>query len=283
MISHISHGYCTDGASHRANNKPLKTLQHRPKEESPPPSRLPGLNYALLKEAALKKKLQDIGIPAWGKKELLIRRHTEWLHLWNSNCDASESRRKSKRELLKELDTWERTQGGHANTTESKIMRKDFDGQGYASTHRNEFDALIANARKKREKAKEEGKTEEIPNDERRNEAMQLDGREQPAANPEPPAGSQHNVDPSRPYNGNESALENVRKKVEDTDRNGTIEAARNAEDPTTTMGIHDSHMTTSRRSLGLQDPFGSPSRKLPMFSLPEQPVVDVEDATSVQ
>ena len=99
--------------------------------------RLPGINYALLTEAKLRKKLQELGINASGKKDLMIRRHTEWLHLWNSNCDASDDRRKTKSELKRELDTWERTQGGLANASVAPVMKKDFDGKGHASTHKS--------------------------------------------------------------------------------------------------------------------------------------------------
>lgn len=104
----------------------------------------------MLKEGALRKKLQDLGIPSWGSKDLMKRRHVEWLNIYNSNCDADDSVRKSKRQLLKELDEWEQTQGGKADSKENKIMRKDFDGSGYAKSHKSDFDDLIARALQKR-------------------------------------------------------------------------------------------------------------------------------------
>ena len=101
-------------------------------------------------EGKLRKKLQEIGIPNWGNKDLMKRRHIEWLNIHNSNCDADESVRKTRRQLVKELEEWENTQGGRADTKESKVMRKDFDGSGYAKSHKSDFDDLIAQARKKR-------------------------------------------------------------------------------------------------------------------------------------
>ncbi|EKV16112.1 DNA repair protein (RadR), putative [Penicillium digitatum] len=118
------------------------------------PERLPAINYSILKDNALRKKLRDLGIPDWGQKQLLQRRHTEWMNLWNANCDSKHP--KSKRMLLQELEIWERTQGGHATapspfTTSSNVMRKDFDAKEWSNNHDEDFKRLIANARKKSE------------------------------------------------------------------------------------------------------------------------------------
>ncbi|KAE8154757.1 hypothetical protein BDV25DRAFT_94689 [Aspergillus avenaceus] len=123
-----------------------KDIQHKQ------PERLPTINYSLLKDNVLRKKLKDLGIPNWGPRPLLQRRHTEWMNLWNANCDSKAP--KSKRELLQELDVWERTQGGHANfSAEStgSVMRKDFDATAWSTNHESDFKRLIANARKKSE------------------------------------------------------------------------------------------------------------------------------------
>ena len=146
-------------------------------KQSPPlpsqaQSRLAQLNHSLLRDRQLRQKLSELGIPDWGTRALLIRRHTEWVNLHNANCDALRPR--SKRELLKDLDVWERTLGGLApaatNTaagnagggdegttvingkgSAAAVMRKDFDGKGWARKNRNEFDELIAVARQSRE------------------------------------------------------------------------------------------------------------------------------------
>jgi E3 ubiquitin-protein ligase RAD18 len=115
-----------------------------------PQDRISELNYSLLKETAMRKKMDELGLPSFGSKQLMVRRHTEWVNLWNANCDSSNSR--TKRELLHDLDTWERTQGGRAPTTNQGygIMRKDFDGNSWANKNKDDFSRLIADARRKK-------------------------------------------------------------------------------------------------------------------------------------
>lgn len=121
--------------------------------------RLPSLNYSLLKDNALRKRLSDLGISNWGPRQLLEKRHKEWVMLWNANCDSS--RPKTRLELLRDLDTWERTQGGHASLTSqsanlgAQIKDKDFDGVGWSTKHNHSFKDLIANARMSRMKAEQ--------------------------------------------------------------------------------------------------------------------------------
>jgi E3 ubiquitin-protein ligase RAD18 len=116
--------------------------------------RLPTINYALLSENQLRKKLRDLGIPGLGSKPLLQRRHTEWLNLWNANCDSRNPR--TKRDLLSDLDTWERTQGRQIanNAGPSGVMVKEFDRVAYAQSNRNDFNDLIRRARQKNSVAK---------------------------------------------------------------------------------------------------------------------------------
>ena len=164
-----------------ANSTMSKALTPK---QPPQQSRLAQLNYSLLRDRQLRQKLSDLGIPDWGTRALLIRRHTEWVNLHNANCDALRPR--SKRELLKDLDTWERTLGGLAPSAASTataaghasggggsnyngegsgsngsgagaVMRKDFDGKGWARKNRDEFDELIAVARRSRERRTADG------------------------------------------------------------------------------------------------------------------------------
>jgi len=115
--------------------------------------RLPSLSYSIMNENTLRKKIATLGIPTLGSKPLLIRRHTEWVNLWNANCDSSKPR--TKRELLHDLDIWEKTQGGNAPSTQGSsgsagaIMAKDFDGSAWSASHGNDFQRLIAQARQK--------------------------------------------------------------------------------------------------------------------------------------
>lgn len=125
-----------------------------PAEPKPALERLPQLNYSLLKDNALRKKLSELGISSAGVRPLLIRRHTEWINLWNANCDSARPR--TRKELLGELDSWERSQGGRAidggqgSGLAKEVMRKDFDGDGWVKKNKGDFDQLIADARKKR-------------------------------------------------------------------------------------------------------------------------------------
>ncbi|KAI9756048.1 MAG: hypothetical protein M4579_004018 [Chaenotheca gracillima] len=138
-------------------------------------SRLPQLNYSLYKENSLRKKLSELGIRTTGPKQLLERRHTEWVNLWNANCDANRPR--SKKDLLRELEVWERTQGtptpgshfgagmgggpsGVGGAAGSAVMRKDFDGAVWSATHDASFKDLIVKARRK--KGEGDAKQEEL-------------------------------------------------------------------------------------------------------------------------
>lgn len=119
--------------------------------------RLPGLQFDLLTDRALRKKFDDQGIPSWGTRDLLKRRYTEWLNLWNAECDSDKPR--GKRVLLRELDTWERTLGGLARNSAGGGgagvgvgvvgAKKEFDHKAYQVAHKTDFDRLIQEARRK--------------------------------------------------------------------------------------------------------------------------------------
>ncbi|KAF2739025.1 DNA repair protein rad18 [Polyplosphaeria fusca] len=238
------------------NNASSRSTQRRQNEPSPTPTRLPQLNYHLLKDVALKKKLQELGIPTWGKSQLLIRRHTEWLHLWNSNCDSENPR--PKKQLLQDLENWERTSGGRAASTESKIMQKDFNGQMHASVHKDQFSALIESARKKREA---------VEQDQTQGEAHSTTGED---------SAEQQSELQSKPYEGNNEALATIREKVAAVNRSGSTLASleAGATSPTTlARTATSSHL----------NPFGSPSKIVPMFEMPAEPVVDAESSTTFQ
>ncbi|KAJ6443126.1 phospho-2-dehydro-3-deoxyheptonate aldolase [Purpureocillium lavendulum] len=139
--------------------------------------RLPALNYSMLKEQALRKKLNELGISSQGPRVLLEKRHREWLTLWNANCDAAQPKKRS--ELLQDLEIWERTQGGRAPTsgrsiqTAAAIKDKDFDGTAWAAKHDSSFRDLIANARKSRAAAK---KTQDDGNTPDKTQSMPREG-----------------------------------------------------------------------------------------------------------
>ena len=128
------------------------------------PQPLPTISYNLLKDKALRDKLHALGIPSHGAKPLMERRHREWTTLWNANLDATHP--KSRRELLKQLDEWERTQAYPAaqrGPKENQVANKEFDGKRWANQHANEFDSLVEKARKQvaERRAKEKAAAEE--------------------------------------------------------------------------------------------------------------------------
>ena len=80
------------------------------------------------------------------------------MNLVNANCDSKKPR--SKKDLLRDLETWDRTQGRQignniSNSTNS-ISRKDFDGTAWAASHDQDFKKLIAEARRKAQTKKSE-------------------------------------------------------------------------------------------------------------------------------
>ena len=128
--------------------------------------RLPALNYSLLKEQALRKKMWDMGLPNHGPRNLLERRHREWITLWNANCDSLRPKKRS--ELLHDLDAWERTHGARAFTNRPvqngpNVKDKEFDGAAWAAKHDSSFKDLIAIARNSREAATKKRDNEQKP------------------------------------------------------------------------------------------------------------------------
>lgn len=144
---------------HKSQRYGFTTTHSIDSKSTKAPERLPSLNYSLLKDNALRKRLSDIGISTWGSRQLLEKRHKEWVMLWNANCDSL--RPKTRTELLRDLDTWERTQGGHASLVSqsanlgAQIKDKEFDGAGWSTKHSDSFKDLIANARMSRMKAEQ--------------------------------------------------------------------------------------------------------------------------------
>lgn len=259
----------------RTKNPFPVALQKRQKDPSPPPTRQSQLNYAMMKEGALRKKLQEIGIPNWGTKDLMKRRHIEWLNIYNSNCDADESVRKPKRQLIKELEEWENTQGGRADIRESRVMRKDFDGSGYAKSHKSDFDDLIAQARKKRAISKPEDEKE-------MNENSDENSQIRPQADPEPvtdmahvPKGAEKTSLPMQQNGVGTQGLKNHETNVkpyQDSTQTPNHAAAAQASETVESMTTVQDEVP-----LGIQNPLGSPSRKVPMFSLPGDPIKEVD------
>lgn len=159
---HIGSGECDGTKKEDKAGPPSSRKPARPKplqKQSPKPpaikkqDRLAELNYSMLTENALRKKMAQLGLPTTGLKALLQKRYTEWVNLWNANCDSRHP--KSKPDLLNELRKWERSQGGQArNADNAGIMEKDFDAVGWQKDNQDDFSRLIQEARKKRDQAR---------------------------------------------------------------------------------------------------------------------------------
>jgi E3 ubiquitin-protein ligase RAD18 len=153
VFGHIGTSACTS-PSQKQKSQPPPTPQPSSKAATPKPipDRLTELNYSLLNDKALRKKLSELGIPSTGSKTLLSRRHTEWVNLWNANVDAEAPR--TKRELLNELTKWDRSIGREPDSfgASNQVMKKDFDAKAWSSGNKDDFTRLIEQARQGRNK-----------------------------------------------------------------------------------------------------------------------------------
>lgn len=227
-----------------------------------------------MKEGALRKKLQELGIPNWGNKDLMRRRHIEWLNIYNSNCDADERARRPKRQLLKELEEWETTQGGRADVKESKVMRKDFDGSGYAKSHKTDFDDLIAQARKKRAAPKPEG--EKDTNGDAGDHAQE---EHQPNLEAHADMGDVPRDEEQSHRSTQLNGVQHQGLEIHVTHLGTPQEGAHNPHyGKSDAVPQHaDPSGLQKEPPLGLQNPLGSPTRKVPMFAMSEDPVQEVD------
>lgn len=222
------------------------------------------------------------------------RRHIEWLNIYNSNCDADENIRKSKRQLLKELDEWEQTQGGRADSKESKIMRKDFDGSGYAKANKTDFDDLIARARQKRGTPKVQdgpqengaGKAGQRENGTGQQDEESRDGtgtQPQPSTDHGlneflPEGGDLHLLDPQRPQEGSGPALAIIQSKIQEANHTAVPFMRHYDEAPTNAQNVPSENNGTVASDSGLQNSFTGPTENVSKFVPPKEPARDVEN-----
>uniref|UniRef100_A0A8C9P2Q4 RING-type E3 ubiquitin transferase n=1 Tax=Spermophilus dauricus TaxID=99837 RepID=A0A8C9P2Q4_SPEDA len=68
---------------------------------------LPKTVYNLLSDRDLKKKLKQHGLSTQGNRQQLIKRHQEFVHMYNAQCDALHP--KSAAEIVQELENMEKT------------------------------------------------------------------------------------------------------------------------------------------------------------------------------
>ncbi|KAG9234054.1 postreplication repair E3 ubiquitin-protein ligase rad18 [Amylocarpus encephaloides] len=150
--SHIDRNCPDESYNPKAKVSSIPSPSKGNKRQGKRPERLAQVHYSMVKDVGLRKKLSEQGLGTYGNRQAMERRYTEWVTLWNANCDATHP--KGKGELRRELDIWERTQGAQApfssaNHIGAQIKSKDFDAAAWSTLHNSSFKDLIANARKK--------------------------------------------------------------------------------------------------------------------------------------
>ena len=115
--------------------------------------------YDLYKTPQLKQMLLKEGLFTNGDRKMLIKRHSYYIELFNSNCDAKCP--KSVQELLKMVQEWEKSTSG-TKMTFGKTKEEDLIiVNSHMKSYGNEFDQLIANVKAKRLKTESRAVKEE--------------------------------------------------------------------------------------------------------------------------
>ncbi|XP_070594385.1 E3 ubiquitin-protein ligase RAD18 isoform X2 [Erythrolamprus reginae] len=132
---------------------------------------LPKLVYSLLSDRDLRKRLKEHGLSTQGTKQQLIKRHQEFVHMYNSECDSLNP--KSVAEIVKELENIEKTQAQldaskpkednmiftkHQTENEIDEIHRD-----YRKKHKAEFQMLIDQMKKRKKNTSKEQIKEEKP------------------------------------------------------------------------------------------------------------------------
>ncbi|XP_019360232.1 PREDICTED: E3 ubiquitin-protein ligase RAD18 isoform X1 [Gavialis gangeticus] len=107
--------------------------------------------YNLLSDRDLKKKLKEHGLSIQGTRRQLVKRHQEFVHVYNAQCDSLNP--KSVAEIIKELENNEkiRAQLEFSKTSENSMTftkdqtEKEIDEihSCYRNKHKNEFQLLV--------------------------------------------------------------------------------------------------------------------------------------------
>lgn len=124
---------------------------------STPPKKLPKPGTTNLKLKDLKARLAKLGLATTGTHSELVRRESEWINIWNANCDALRPR--SMKELGRELRLWEeqqlhlpppnQQQGTQLGApAQAQPGKKSFeDARAYSKQQNETFKALARKAR----------------------------------------------------------------------------------------------------------------------------------------
>ncbi|KAJ8608537.1 hypothetical protein MRB53_039591 [Persea americana] len=102
------------------------------------PKRLPKPNYAVMNDTKLRRSMGELGLSTSGTRAILQKRYTEYIALWNSNLDSKQP--KSKRDLLRELQAWDRIQ----SKASIKVTNEEIDAAHKNGEYKDNFKDLIA-------------------------------------------------------------------------------------------------------------------------------------------
>ncbi|KAM4021413.1 LOW QUALITY PROTEIN: E3 ubiquitin-protein ligase RAD18 [Anomaloglossus baeobatrachus] len=105
--------------------------------------------YNLLSDRDLRKRLKDIGLSTQGTKQQMIRRHQEFLHMYNAQCDSLHP--KSAAEIVSEIEKNEKICSALGAKRQSVMTfskdqseeQIDQIHQDYRKKHESEFQQLI--------------------------------------------------------------------------------------------------------------------------------------------
>ncbi|NXU90724.1 RAD18 ligase, partial [Xiphorhynchus elegans] len=141
----------------------LRSSAHRRKP-------MPKVVYNLLSDRDLKKKLKEHGLSALGTRQQLIKRHQEFVHMYNAQCDSLNP--KSVTEVVKELEKTEKIRvqlecnkpGENSLTFTKDQTEEEIDEihTKYRNKHRKEFKFLVDQVNN-RWKKRSESKPDSVP------------------------------------------------------------------------------------------------------------------------
>ncbi|XP_044531916.1 E3 ubiquitin-protein ligase RAD18 [Gracilinanus agilis] len=124
---------------------------------------MPKVVYNLLSDRDLRKKLKEHGLSSHGNKQQLIRRHQEFVHMYNAQCDSLHP--KSVAEIVKEIENIEKTrvhlesnklnESFQAMVFTKNQTEKEIDDihSKYRKEHQNEFKQLVDEVKNRCKKA----------------------------------------------------------------------------------------------------------------------------------
>ncbi|OXB61854.1 hypothetical protein ASZ78_001008 [Callipepla squamata] len=122
---------------------------------------MPKVVYNLLSDRDLKKKLKEHGLSLRGSRQQLVKRHQEFVHMYNAQCDSLNP--KSVAEIVKELEENEKirgqlelNKGGENSLTFTKDQTEeeiDKIHASYRNKHRSEFQFLVDQVKNRWEKS----------------------------------------------------------------------------------------------------------------------------------